>query len=77
MTIIINHSKKLIEKSLSDYALFIDEKLNLVSLKNIFSIAEISHIQENIKNSDLKKSILSFSLNSKKKNYFNKSKKRN
>ena len=47
--------------------LFVNEKFDIKGLKNDISISEISYISDLLKTSDLKKNILVFELNSKKK----------
>ena len=69
MIININYNKAISNKLISNYALFSRENYNINFLKNYFSDLEITSIKEIIKNINLKKNIISFNLNSKKK-YF-------
>ena len=67
MIININYNKAISNKLISNYALFSRENYNINFLKNYFSDLEITSIKEIIKNLNLKKNIISFNLNSKKK----------
>ena len=67
MSIEINYSKNVGDKSLANQVLFTNEKFNLNGLKKYFSNSEFSYISDLLKSSDLKKSLLIFELNSKKK----------
>jgi len=67
MIININYNKAINNKLITNYALFSREKYNVSNLKSYFSNLEISSIKEIIKNLNLKKNIVSFNLNSKKK----------
>jgi leucyl aminopeptidase len=67
MIININYNKAINNKLITNYALFSREKYNVSNLKSYFSNLEISSIKEIIKNLNLKKNIISFNLNSKKK----------
>ncbi|KRO56195.1 MAG: peptidase M17 [Pelagibacteraceae bacterium BACL5 MAG-121015-bin10] len=67
MIININYNKAISNKLISNYALFSRENYNINFLKNYFSDLEITSIKEIIKNINLKKNIISFNLNSKKK----------
>ncbi len=67
MPIKINYSKKTLNKSSSNIVLFANEKFNINSLKKILSVSEFSYINDLLKSSDLKKNILVFEVNSKKK----------
>lgn len=71
MIININYNKAISNKLISNYALFSRENYNINFLKNYFSDLEITSIKEIIKNINLKKNIISFNLNSKKKNISN------
>ena len=64
MTIKINYSNKLSSKSSTNLVLFTDEKFNIGSLKKHFSNSEFSYISDLLKNSDLKKELLFFEINS-------------
>ena len=71
MIININYNKAISNKLILNYALFSRENYNINFLKNYFSDLEITSIKEIIKNINLKKNIISFNLNSKKKNISN------
>ena len=66
MAIIINYSNKFTSKSSTNLVLFVDEKFNISGLKKILSNSEFSYIADLLKNSDLKKNLLFFEVNSKK-----------
>ena len=66
MTIKINYSNKLTSKSLVNEVLFVDENFNTSALKKYISNAEFSYINDLLKNSNLKKNLLFFKINSKK-----------
>jgi len=67
MIININYNNAINNKLITNYALFSRENYNISDLKNYFSDLEIISIKEIIKNTNLKKNIISFNLNSKKK----------
>jgi leucyl aminopeptidase len=67
MAIKINYSNKLTNKSSANLVLFVDQNFNISGLKKIISNIEYSYIFELLKSSDLKKNILFFEINSKKK----------
>ena len=67
MSIKINYSKKIIRKSLGNLVLFTDEKFGIKSLKRYLSNSEFSYINDLLKDSDLKKNLFIFEVNSKKK----------
>ena len=64
MSIQINYLNKLNNKSSGNVVLFTDEKFNIGSLKKHFSNSEFYYISDLLKNSDLKKEILFFEVNS-------------
>ena len=66
MTIAINYKNSLLKKKVSNLVLFIDEKYNVVRLKNHISNSEYLLISDLIKSKDQKKKFLFFDLNSKK-----------
>ena len=66
MSIAINYSTKFANKTSSNLVLFVDEKFNIIQLKKNISISDYSYISDLLKNSDLKKDILVFNINSKK-----------
>ena len=69
MTIKINYSNKASGKSSTNLVLFTEENFNINGLKKHLSNAEFSYINDLLKNSDLKKNLFFFEVNSKKK-YF-------
>ena len=66
MTIQINYKNSGSIKTSSNLILFVDEKFNIGGLKKHISPNEFSYISDLIKNSDLKKDLLFFDINSKK-----------
>ena len=68
MTVQINYKSSL-KKSSSNLILFVDEKFNISTLKKHISTSEFSYIADLLKTSDLKKDLLVFEINSKKKIY--------
>ena len=66
MTIQINYKYKGSSKTLTNLVLFVDEKFNIGGLKKHISDYEFSYISDLLKNSDLKKDLLVFEINSKK-----------
>ena len=67
MTVQIYYKNRASKKILGNLILFVNEKFDIKGLKNDLSITEISYISDLLKTSDLKKNILVFELNSKKK----------
>ena len=67
MSIKINFLKKTVSKSSSNLVLFCDEKYKSSIIKNNLSSSEFSYISDLLKTSDLKKNLLVFEINSKKK----------
>ena len=67
MTIKINYKNSSFKKTTANLVLFTDEKFNISNLKNYISNSEFSYISDLLKTSDLKKSLLVFEVNSKKK----------
>ena len=67
MSIKINYSNKQASKISANLALFTNEKFNINNLTKYISSKEFSYINDLLKTSDLKKNILVFELNSKKK----------
>ena len=67
MSVKINYSKKSSAKYLNNLIIFSDDKFGLNKIKKFLSTSEFSYINDLIKNSDLKKNLLVFELNSKKK----------
>ena len=70
MSIKIDYLNKKNNKSLTNLVLFTDDNFNLNPLKKHLSNPEFSYINELLKTSDLKKNLLVFEVNSKKKNNF-------
>ena len=66
MTIQINYKTSNSKKVSSNLVLFVDEKFNISGLKKYISNSEFSYISDLLKNSDLKKDLLVFEINSKK-----------
>tara|TARA_B100000941_G_scaffold285639_1_gene257967 strand:+ start:2867 stop:4324 length:1458 start_codon:yes stop_codon:yes gene_type:complete len=67
MSIRINHLKKKISFSEKNIVLFSNDKFQISNLKNHLSNSEFHYINDILKTSDIKKNILVFELNSKKK----------
>ena len=66
MTVQINYKSSSSKKVSSNLVLFVDEKFNINGLKKHISTSEFSYISDLLKNSDLKKDLLVFQINSKK-----------
>ena len=66
MTIQINYKDNSTKKVSSNLVLFVDEKFNINSVKKYISNTEYLYISDLLKNSDLKKQLLLFEINSKK-----------
>ena len=66
MTIQINYKNTVLKNKLTNLILFVDEKFNITGLKKYISNSEFSYISDLLKNSDLKKNLLLFEINSKK-----------
>jgi leucyl aminopeptidase len=66
MTVQINYKSNTLKKVSSNLVLFVDEKFNISGLKKYISNSEFSYISDLLKNSDLKKDLLVFEINSKK-----------
>ena len=66
MSIKINYLNKLSNKNSANVVLFVDEQFNISTLKKYISNAEFTYIADLLKNSDLKKDLLYFEVNSKK-----------
>jgi len=65
MSIKINYLNKLRNKSSTNLVLFTDENFNIRNLKKFISNSEFSYMTDLLKNSDLKKDLLFFEVNSK------------
>ena len=70
MSIKINYKNNISTKSATNLVLFVDENFNIRNLKKYISNSEFSYIADLLKNNDLKKDLLFFEVNSKKKNIF-------
>ena len=66
MTIQINYKNSSIKKVPSNQILFVDDKFNISGLKKYVSNSEFLYISDLLKNSDFKKDLLVFEINSKK-----------
>jgi leucyl aminopeptidase len=66
MTVQINYKTSNFKKVSSKLVLFVDEKFNISGLKKYVLNSEFSYISDLLKNSDLKKDLLVFKINSKK-----------
>jgi len=67
MTVQINYKNSGSKKILANFILFVDEKFNISSLKKYVSNQEFSYISDLLKTTDIKKNLLVFDINSKKK----------
>ena len=67
MTIQINYKKAKSNLFFNNLVLFVDENFNIRNLKKYISNSEFSYISDLLKNNDLKKDLLFFEVNSKKK----------
>ena len=67
MNIKINFKNRVFDKSSGNLILFVDEKFNISSLKKHISSSEYTYIFDLLKTKDLKKKIITFEINSKKK----------
>ena len=67
MSIKIIHKNNILKKTSVTLVLFTDEKFNITPLKKYISNFEFSYIKDLLKNSDLKKNLFIFEVNSKKK----------
>ena len=70
MSIKINYKNNNLNKSLMNLVLFVDENFDIKGLKKYISNSEYSYIADLLKNSDLKKDLLFFEVNSKKNSIF-------
>ena len=66
MTVKILYKNNASKKTSSNLVLFVDEKFNITGLKKHISNGEFLYISDLLKNSDLKKDLLFFEINSKK-----------
>ena len=67
MSIKINYLKKTYNKTSANLVLFTDEKYKINGLKKYLSNSEFSYINDLLKTNDLKKNLLIFEVNSKRK----------
>ena len=67
MPVNINYKNVLSEKNSANLVLFIEENLNISSLKKYISNSELSYISDLIKKSNNKKKITAYDINSKRK----------
>ena len=67
MSIQINYKNKGSNFFLTNLVLFVDENFNIRGLEKYISNSEFSYIADLLKNNDLKKDLLFFEVNSKKK----------
>ena len=66
MTVQIIYKNSSPKKNLTNLVLFVDENFNIRSIKKYISNSEFSYIADLLKNSDLKKDLLIFKIDSKK-----------
>jgi len=66
MSIVINYKNSGLKKLTTNLVLFVDENFNINGLKKHVSNTEFSYLNDMLKNSDLKKNLLFFEINSKK-----------
>ena len=67
MSIAINYKNSSLKNASSSIILFVNEKFNISNLSKFISSSEYSLISELLKSKDLKKEILFFEINSRKK----------
>ena len=67
MTVQINYKNSGSKKILANFILFVDEKFNISSLKKYISNHEFLYISDLVKTMNIKKNLLVFNINSKKK----------
>ena len=67
MPIAINYKSSSNKKNSSNLVLFVDEKFNISGLKKYILRSEYSFVSDLLKTKDLKKKIINFDVNSKKK----------
>ena len=67
MSVKITYSKQAISKSSINLVLFCNDKFNINGLKKYLTTSEYSYISDLLKSNDLKKNLLVFEVNSKKK----------
>ena len=69
MSVVINYKNSSLKRNQANTVFFVDENFNINGLKKDISKTEFSYISDLLKTSDLKKNLLFFEINSKKK-YF-------
>ena len=69
MSVKITYSKQAIRKFSINLVLFCNDKFYISGLKKYLTISEYSYISDLLKSNDLKKNLLVFEVNSKKKDY--------
>ena len=67
MSVKINYKSSSAKKKITNSILFVDEKYNITKIKKYISSPEYSFLADLIKTKDLKKSIITFDINSKRK----------
>ena len=67
MTVKINYKSNSFKRNFSNPVLFVGENFNIDGLKKHILDSEFSYIKEILKSSDIKKKLLTFKINSKKK----------
>ena len=67
MSITINYKNALNKKNSSNIVLFVDEKFNISGLKKYISSSDYSFVSDLLKTKELKKKIINFDINSKRK----------
>ena len=67
MPVVINYKNSAVKKNLSNFVLFVDDKFNVLTLKNHISASEYAYISDLVKTKNLKKNLLVFDINSKRK----------
>ena len=67
MSVKITYSKQAISKFSINLVLFCNDKFNISGLKKYLTISEYSYISDLLKSNDLKKNLIVFEVNSKKK----------
>ena len=70
MTIKIDYLSKANDKITANTVLFVDDKYNINNIQKHVTNSDFDYIKDLLKNSDLKKNILVFEINSKKKIFF-------
>ena len=70
MSIQINYKNSGLINASANLVLFVEENFKISSIKKHISNTEFSYISDLLKTSDLKKNLLIFEINSKKKNNF-------